>query len=356
MSTSEPQIRMLTSEPIKVIDTHFGMTRARPLPPILPTTVERYLLEDLSLIVNFFGGRDFSDDDISSEKDFDKEFEHKLDLEYGGDHRVRFAEDGTVHLWESLDLMSSPGMFSKAGPSSTSSGGKESKSKGGRHRQTDVCVQLYLSKIKSLYETFEPTFSLSWRFVLMINEIEIRDRVQTSKINKMLYEYCSESMPRRNNANMLLIKATTSKNSADSNDECDLKISVKPLRINIDQDTLMFLVDFFAAVNPKVATKDPVKERDRSNERRASNSSNVSDTQYVSAVADNLNNDIASSPEKADMKNDENADRLSIASSASSKPSALYVKSFVFSPDVPIRLDYAGKRVDLEQVLFTISL
>ena len=48
------------------------------------------------------------------------------------------------------------------------------------------------------------------------------------------------------------------------------------------------------------------------------------------------------------------------SSSVSSKPPSLYIKSFVFSPDVPIRLDYHGKRVDFEQVkkffLFKYSL
>ena len=34
----------------------------------------------------------------------------------------------------------------------------------------------------------------------------------------------------------------------------------------------------------------------------------------------------------------------------SEKSSALFIKSFVFSPEVPIRLDYQGKHVNIEQV------
>ena len=37
-------------------------------------------------------------------------------------------------------------------------------------------------------------------------------------------------------------------------------------------------------------------------------------------------------------------------SSSSSKPPTIYVKSFIFAPDVPIRLDYTGKRLNLDQV------
>ncbi|KAI1292168.1 Autophagy-related protein 2 -like protein A [Halotydeus destructor] len=306
---------------------------SRPLPEMLSATVERYLLEELSVALSLYGGQDFSDDDRDSDKEYDKNYyETKLDTDYGDDHRVRFAADGTVNLWESLDLMSVPGM--KAGSSSTS--GVKDKSQGGKNRQSDVCVQLYLSKIKSLYETFEPSFHASWRFVLMINEIEIRDRVSSSKINKMLYEYCSESLPRRNNANMLFVKATSLKNDADHNDECDIKVSVKPLRVNVDQDTLMFLVEFFSGISPK-ANSTPVNLERRGSTASMASSPTTKDQQ------NSLSSHVYDSSEH--LKNEDTQS----TTSSSSKPSGMYVKSFVFSPDVPIRLDYQGKRMDFEQ-------
>lgn len=33
-----------------------------------------------------------------------------------------------------------------------------------------------------------------------------------------------------------------------------------------------------------------------------------------------------------------------------SQPAPTFFRSFIFSPEVPIRLDYQGKRVDMEQV------
>ena len=34
----------------------------------------------------------------------------------------------------------------------------------------------------------------------------------------------------------------------------------------------------------------------------------------------------------------------------SAEPAPTFFRSFIFSPEVPIRLDYQGKRVDMEQV------
>ncbi|KAH8027251.1 hypothetical protein HPB51_003758 [Rhipicephalus microplus] len=36
-------------------------------------------------------------------------------------------------------------------------------------------------------------------------------------------------------------------------------------------------------------------------------------------------------------------------STSNSTPMPLYIRSFVFTPDVPIRIDYHGKRVAMEQ-------
>ena len=50
------------------------------------------------------------------------------------------------------------------------------------------------------------TFEAS-RQVLAIGDIEIRDRLAHSHINKFLYQYCSEARPRQAHANMVLVKA-----------------------------------------------------------------------------------------------------------------------------------------------------
>lgn len=37
------------------------------------------------------------------------------------------------------------------------------------------------------------------------------------------------------------------------------------------------------------------------------------------------------------------------------QPAPTFFRSFIFSPEVPIRLDYQGKRVDMEQVEYCVA-
>ena len=389
----EPVARKLTSDPIAIKENHFTSSRSRPLPEILKETTQRFLLEQLTIICNFYGGKDFNDEVYDSSLDLLREADKDSDDTSGpgksgmnrkeGESakglRVTFKDDPEcepqVNLWESLNLVSGleAGLPHKGSASHTSAAaskaGKSMAMEGGKGRQNDVCVQLYLSKIKSLFETFDPTFNVSWRFVFMVQDIEVKDKVSHSRINKMLYEYCNESMPRRNHVNMISVKATCKKNPDDNNDECDIRVSAKPLRINIDQDTLMFLIDFFTSIS---ATERRNSMGSFMNQQTSS-PANLSQTSLdkISAADTCSSNASRSAGVRVDGENDEEVDDAvsnmlpSVQSpkgsrkgsvSSVSKPPMLYVKTFVFSPDVPIRLDYHGKRLDFEKVSSGIVL
>ncbi|KAG9509528.1 Autophagy-related protein 2-like B, partial [Fragariocoptes setiger] len=447
----EPVVRQLTNEPIKIVENYFNTAKPRALPDISSFTIEHYVLEETTLVINIYGGRDFDDDDDNDNASDDDEandelgkvrsrssilkdgcksgknqnealqskqrsFRRRHNSESGARSdkfppktieaqstaegpRVRFG-DGAVNLWESLDLMSAPELFARRGTSRGSANrvNIETKCQGGTWRQTDACVQLNLTKIKSLYELCNNDAPFAWRFMLFIQDIEIRDKVAASNINKLLYEYCTESMPRRNNTNMVAIETIAARNVADQCEECDLKISVKPLRLNIDQDTLIFLIEFFSSFNTLL---------NKSSQTRygASSGPNVKTSASPSSGKSGSNSSASSSPlnlagchatvhdqnatmQGIDIKTrgiSENSDTSysfgSSASVASSPPSPdtisrsssisitsattlthfdytppgdersqpLYFKSFTFSPDVPIRLDYHGKRVDFDQ-------
>ena len=68
-------------------------------------------------------------------------------------------------------------------------------------------IGYFNSQVRFQHEVYpESTFQAS-RQVLAVGEIEIRDRLAHSHINKFLYQYCSEARPRQAHANMVLIKA-----------------------------------------------------------------------------------------------------------------------------------------------------
>ena len=100
------------------------------------------------------------------------------------------------------------------------------------------------------HEVYPETTTQASRQVLTVGEIEIRDRLAHSHINKFLYQYCSEARPRQAHANMVLIKALHVRPNVQLPAlECCLKVSVLPLRLHIDQDTLTFMSDFSAALS-----------------------------------------------------------------------------------------------------------
>lgn len=117
---------------------------------------------------------------------------------------------------------------------------------GGPGRQQDVLMELQLNKVRFQHEAYPEFTTEASRQVLLISEIEIRDRLASSHINKFLYQYSSEARPRQTHANMFAMKALHIRPDPKlSAQECCLKLSVLPLRLNIDQDSLLFLIDFF---------------------------------------------------------------------------------------------------------------
>lgn len=135
--------------------------------------------------------------------------------------------------------------------------------RGGKERNLDVCMEIALHKVKTkvdLYadltqedDSIENESPYLYRVALAIGDIEIRDKLASSAFNMFLFRYESESCPKHTNSNMIFLKFLCSKSmDAQRLLECDIKLSIQPLRFNIDQDALIFLVEFFT----KMASKD----------------------------------------------------------------------------------------------------
>ena len=350
--TSEPQIRVLTDESIQVVENHFNISRQRLIPEISPATICRYFLEEMTLILHLFEGKDF-DDDLPNDSPIEKRSEdsksYKSNKTYHSmEPRVRFSE-GSVHMWENIDLEHNT---MRPSHSNQSIGATNSfKSMGGLKRNNDTCVVVCLNKVKTLFENFEPDFPLSWRFLFMVQDIEIIDRVMASKIKKMLYEYCSESMPRRKHTNMISIRATTYRN-ADNREESELKVAIKPLRVNVDQDTLLFLVEFISTVIANLSSESDVALNPMTTDSPVDN--NLANFEETVGLDDTLSN-------ASEMShNTITASTTTTTTGSTTRKSSeslnkVFFRLFVFSPDVPIRLDYHGKHVDFDRVITFIS-
>ncbi|KAJ6216747.1 hypothetical protein RDWZM_007904 [Blomia tropicalis] len=353
--TKEPQVRVLTDKPIRMVENYFKQSNYNVMPEITASTLARYVLEKMSLRVSLYGGKDFDDipmddgDDQSDQRTYKPDAISLANMSIRSgrslstltsnmnqrDQKVRFQQNSVV--WENIDLISNNGYLTNM----TNESHFNFKNSGGTKRKNDTCVVLMLNRIKLLFENFDKDYDLAWRFFFLVQEIEIIDRVNASRIKKILYEYISQTTPRRKYSNMFSIRLTCNRNFQDNNEECDLKISLKPLRVNIDQDTLIFLMEFFQMVNEILTNK---LQQQQNNGIYSKHSDNSSDNKFGDDEDDD--DDEQQHVGRTSSMN-ERIRRTSTSSNSSFDN--LFIKSFTFSPDVPIRLDYHGKHIDLKQ-------
>uniref|UniRef100_A0A8C1SXR6 Autophagy related 2A n=1 Tax=Cyprinus carpio TaxID=7962 RepID=A0A8C1SXR6_CYPCA len=238
----EPVVTVLSQGPIKVRDGYYSRPRGSSdllrAPALFPVPQNRVVLREVSVVWHLYGGKDF-----------------------GGKPTAPGARGSPSR---------------SAGPSRPQNSWRWI---GGSGRQHTLLMEIQLTKVSFQHETYpvvappaagpdadglglgEQPIS---RQVFIVQELEIRDRLASSQINKFLYLYTSESMPRRAHSNMLTVKALqVMPESGLGGPECCLRVSLLPLRLNIDQDALFFLKDFFsnmaAGVNPYLAI-DPAAE------------------------------------------------------------------------------------------------
>ncbi|XP_072106073.1 autophagy-related protein 2 homolog A-like, partial [Mobula birostris] len=189
------------------------------------------------------------------------------------------------------------------------------------------------------------------RQVFIVQELEIRDRLASSQINKFLYLYTSERMPRRAHSNMLTIKALHVRpESGLGGPECCLRVSLMPLRLNIDQDALFFLKDFFTTfatgINPVVPVDSAVEAKPESSQR----GSGIFEADSIGRETEPCQSGLELPEMTASMETA--FSEHSSSSTASSSEQPIYFREFRFTSEVPIWLDYHGKHVTMDQGTF----
>ncbi|XP_041353099.1 autophagy-related protein 2 homolog A-like isoform X2 [Gigantopelta aegis] len=345
----EPAIRVFIKEPLSISDNHFSQPLGKidqlKAPEHFPAPEKRYTLIELTLVWYLYGGKDF-----------------------GGKHKDLKKLDG--------DLTSQFDRGSLVGASL----GKRSRSKekkvrdhdvtwltrGGPNRDLNTVMEIQLTKVQCQHESYPATALQASRQVLIIQDLEIRDRLSSSQINKFLYQYTSESMPRQTHANMVLVKSLHVRPESSTTQECSLKVSLLPLRFNIDQDSLFFLKNFISELRGVESVETPAvsvpNERNVAGSPKSSSSTppppapimtvNSSPTDDDSHTQQDLLIMFDEIDRTEDLLKGTLEDSASSLESDQANSQPVFFKSFIFSPDVPIRLDYHGKRVDMEQGTF----
>lgn len=325
----EPVIKIMADDAIVIKDNYFSLpvkrTDTSKAPLHFPVPVIRYVVKEVSLVWHLYGGKDF----------------------------------GTVPPTSPAKSYISP----HSSPSHTPTRHGRHIVHGGKGRNHDFLMEIQLSKVKFQHEVYPPCnpecgSSLvehpASRQVFIVQDLEIRDRLATSQMNKFLYLYCSKEMPRKAHSNMLTIKALHVRpESGRSPQECCLRVSLMPLRLNIDQDALFFLKDFFTSLSTEVEllltpdpeVKSPGADVTCSLPRHLSTSREPNLVVSFPGPKQPSSNHIPSSVEGADGLEEKDFS----AEEASFSDQPVFFREFRFTSEVPIRLDYHGKHVSMDQ-------
>uniref|UniRef100_A0A673B720 Autophagy related 2B n=1 Tax=Sphaeramia orbicularis TaxID=375764 RepID=A0A673B720_9TELE len=300
----EPVVKHLTSDPVEIKDDHFshpmeGSDSSRgtlnfPIPEV------RYLIKEISVIWHLYGGKDFGSATFTASP--------------------ARSRGSTPHSSPSQTPVRQARGSGRAG--------------GGKGRNPDVLMEIQLSKLRFQHEVYPQSQGLSGsvstadqpvsRQVFVVQDLEIRDRLATSQMNKFLYLYSSKEMPRKAHSNMLTVKALhMCPESGQAPQECCLRVSLMPLRLNIDQDALFFLKDFFTS-NIDHLQKNPVPD--------GKHKLRLSHNGFSTSGREEATENEASTPAFTDQP--------------------IFFREFRFTSEVPIRLDYHGKHVAMEQGTF----
>ena len=392
-------------------------------PKGFPSYKSRITLKQLSVLWQIYGGRDFT-----SKKNDPIVF--NINASSAPDPNLRMSD-----LEQRTERKRSEGL-------STSS---DLKTAGGLERNTSQLLEVYLSKIRfqhelypedsrgpvnSNYTMLQPNWNthghkMSSRQIALVNSFEIRDRVRKSDINKLLHLYSSKIRPRQSHANMFNLKCLNIQPDYDYQpEEAIIVVSLQPLKLNIDQDTLFFLANFISGLAPSptpqpqgipsqsskpltyqsqrkmsslvnnsavaaaVGIHDYKPDHDKKSTKAAVHYSPVVETieikpEEVAEEALEEKDPIGAYEDKDDkfsqnfddhglQENTVSSDGTSIINPVisddpvvnhnqlgnpetriapipidASKKKELYIRSFIFARDVPIRVDYAAKYVDL---------
>ncbi|OQV11990.1 Autophagy-related protein 2-like protein A [Hypsibius exemplaris] len=345
LKSGEPSLKFLSLEPIKIVENHFDQPLAAvdqlKSPDSYPVPTVRFSLREMSLVWCIYGGKDFdSSPDTPAKKLGPQNRLNSAPAKLGEVRNPSLKSD-------KLDQQhsKSPSWLRQGGPG----------------RDHSVLMELHLNKVRFQHEQypFDGKNIQAARQVLFIQDIDIRDRLAASDINKFLYQFVSTSMPRQSHASMLSIKALHERpDPAQPMQECSLKVSVQPLRLNVDQESLFFLNDFFADVSglDRPDTKEtaggpgalPSGPGDTQPVPRTRRLESLSEEEPLAQSALIHFDDAPDSPVAPLEEGLLEPMTNSLLPGDPDPP--IFFKSITFSPEVPIRLDYHGKYVDMQRV------
>lgn len=245
-----------TDEPIRIVDNHFSIPLDKhdmlKAPQGFPQAVTRYTICDLSISMHLYGGNDFpiaSTNTEPKEKEYERASNEKAGMSDAYKKGVAFSKiSSTVTLPSKVK-------------SDTPRAQRPWKERGGLNRNFEICVEIHSNKSRFSHETYPSHTREASRQVLVLSDFEVWDRLTSSSFNKMFYTGRSERSKKSDQATMYIKCIFIRPEPALPQQEANLFISFMPkVNINIDQDAMLFIADFFAQLNGGENESKPAKQ------------------------------------------------------------------------------------------------
>ncbi|TRY61083.1 hypothetical protein TCAL_14969 [Tigriopus californicus] len=342
----EPAARNLDNDGVVVRENYFAIPQKTvdylKTPKGFPKFKSRFTVKKLSLVWQIFGGHDFSAD-----KGLLVDTKSKV---------VKDPEATTTETKSGPKRSSSSRSSGSANPARQHE--EHLKLRGGPGRDSDKCLELAILRIQFVHEMYPEHCREVSRQVLVIPILEIRDRMAASDINKLLHLYSSRSRPRQTSSNMMSIRCVHIRPSVDDPTiESNINLFVQPIRLNIDQDTLFFLIDFFTTLAKEQKVTPHPNESTVVQYNAGVEAFEV--REMAQEVFEDANSTAESTPDRQ-LSDCEEHIPAGTPLEAPPRPARnrmeqkdIFIRSFVFAPDLPIRVDYSAKYLDLTQGALT---
>ncbi|KAH8349644.1 hypothetical protein KR084_003244 [Drosophila pseudotakahashii] len=334
----------ISDDPLQIVDNHFELPHEkvdllRP-PANFPLAESSYTLCEMTFTWHLYGGRDFPDEPLkksASSSAATSGFGMSDTYKYGVSQPQEQEKQERKGTKKSL-----------------------AKQPKGSKRNLEVLVEIQLSKIRFSYETYPLTSMYSSRQVLLVSEIEIRDRLRSSDINKFLYHPTGNNLSHKPDENMVIVKALNVRPNPQksSAEECSLRVSILPIKLNIDQDTLLFLEDFFSGMFRNSASAAAAAGGTKA---EGSGSSAAADMPVMSVSKLPEEEDHLAADELPDLEVKEMVERnlnvlieennsleIELEEDPATAP-PVFFREVIFSPALPICFDYHGRRIELSR-------
>ncbi|GAB6029298.1 autophagy- protein 2 [Chamberlinius hualienensis] len=366
-SLGEPQVRVLTEDLISAIDNYFKIPSERTdklkAPGHYPPPAISYTLTATTITWDIFDGEDFSSYSTNDRRPNND----RLRNSSSGDRDHFYTDKSNVRRSTGFEMSFNKSqnqvVWRKGTPTKdyTTASTQESCNstcwieRGGPKRQTNVRMAFVANKIRFRHESYAECYPQASRQVLLVQTFEIIDRMALSRCCKFLHQHPSERPP---HSNAMSVKAVHRRH----NQECDLKVAVHPLKLNIEQDSLGFVINFFSGLSSSrdvgngstvrchknsAAHQAPVLSFATKKEQHTkSKNENASESHNYLIQFDDLEANLPNNLE-ATKRRTRSGSNDSVSTTCTSSDSSLFFSSFEFVNDVPIKFDYQGNGVDL---------